>query len=79
MKTIPDTVKIQGKIVRVGVSGRGYVYVGESSADMSIEKKMELQAIQPREAHIELWENEMYRLFEKALKLERKRLKQYME
>lgn len=75
MKTIPKTVKIQGKIVQVEKSGRGYVYVGESLADMSIEKKMELQAIQPRELHIELWQKEMYRLFEKALKLERKRVK----
>jgi hypothetical protein len=71
---IPDRVKIRGVSVPVEASGRGYVTVGETSCDMSDELKQRLEAM-PTEDHYEPWQIEMYRLFEKALKNERKRLK----
>lgn len=72
---IPTQVKIKGKPVSVRPSGRGYVWVGRSIAKMHPDKKIELSKYQEKTGQTDQWEQEMYRLFEKALKDERKRLK----
>ena len=76
---IPETVKIQGRMVRVRYSARGYVCVGESDVeardlfkggDEAWEKAKELSADPTGD-----WQRHMVMAFDKALWLERKRLK----
>jgi hypothetical protein len=72
---IPSNVKIAGHLVAVKASGRGYVYVGESLADMNSDLRRKLSHGSISEASTQEWQNTMYGLFETALAAERKRLR----
>jgi len=74
---IPDTVKIQGRTVRVNVSGRGYVRVGESVADARdlYDRPEEWEALKSHST-TEAWQEVMKTAFCHALAAERQRLKQ---
>ena len=74
MIKIPTTVKINGSIVWVQESPRGYVRVGQSCSDIPIEQKEAAEKLEGREA-VEYWQSLMWTAFEIALKAERKRLK----
>jgi hypothetical protein len=74
MKLIPKKVKIQGKLVNVNESPRGYVSVGQSGHDLNQQQKDEANALKGQE-HIEKWQAFMWEAFEKALKKERHRMK----
>ena len=65
MKTIPQTVKIRGKTVGVRESPRGYVFVGESCAELTDAEKDSARD------DAEKWQELMYRAFERALSMER--------
>jgi len=71
---IPETVKIQGNIVRVRCSGRGYVFVGESYAEIPPQEKRRINNMSYEE-HFKPWQREIQKCFEKALRNERQRIK----
>ncbi len=71
---IPNYVKINGRLVKVIVSQRGYVIIGNTIKAMNANKKINLNALEGDE-HINEWEKAMYELFEKALEKERKNRK----
>ncbi len=68
---IPKQVKIKGRLVNVRESSRGYVMVGNSYEQMKQKTKEKLNKLEGNE-HIIKWQKEMYNLFEKCLKKERK-------
>jgi hypothetical protein len=67
---IPERVKIHGQYVRVDASGRGYVKVGNSTAELSHKQKEDFRKQSYDESQAE-WQKEMYELFKIALKAER--------
>jgi len=69
-----EFVKIRGKFVPIHCSGRGYVRVGETCLNMSDDFKSQINNMS-FENHFKPWQKEMNRLLEKAIKIERKRLK----
>ncbi len=71
---IPNYVKINGRLIKVIESPRGYVTVGNTTEYMNANKKINLNALEGDE-HINEWEKAMYKLFEKALEKERKNRK----
>ncbi len=68
---IPKQVKIKGRLVNVRESSRGYIMVGNSYEEMKRKTKEKLNELEGNE-HIIKWQKEMYNLFEKCLKKERK-------
>ena len=68
------SIKINGKFVRVSMSGKGRVTVGETTLFMKDRLKNQIEAMSYKD-HFTPWQVEMKRLFEKAVVIERKRLK----
>lgn len=67
---IPTQVKIQGRIVLVEISGRGYVCVGESRFDIPEDTRIRIEAMST-EDHYKPWQEAMQVCFESALAAER--------
>ena len=83
MPEIPERIKMQGKFVRViACSRRCEVQIGETIVCMSEELRRKMrntsseQMKRPIEELNEEMDAEMYKLYEQALKIERKRLRE---
>jgi len=72
---IPQFVKINGSFVGVVESPRGWVRVGETTREMDQHRKNILTSQERRTGDTRPWQEEMQRLFERALLAEKARIK----
>jgi hypothetical protein len=72
---IPQFVKINGVFLDVVESPRGWVRVGETTREMDPHRKNILTSQERRTGDTRPWQEEMRRLFERALLVEKTRRK----
>lgn len=74
MPEIPQRIKMKGNWVRVFADSRhAEIRIGKTTVSMDDKLCEQLNAM-PYKDHIGPWDAEMFKLYEQALKLERKRL-----
>ncbi len=70
---IPNTVKIDGNLVPVDVFEEGKVRVGLTTLEMEPETKQRIESMDYK-LHFIPWQEQMFNLYEKAYKAEKKRI-----
>lgn len=70
---IPNTVKIDGNLIPVDVFEEGKVRVGMTTLEMEPETKQRIESME-YELHFIPWQEQMFNLYEKAYKAEKKRI-----